>query len=110
MSQKRIMLVESGHFIGGVIHSLFERQNEMRVIETTPTNTRELIRAVELHKPEIIVLDDTVHANYLAQLLSYMRNSEDFRVLVVNTDRNRVSVYQKQQVDVNQSADFFALL
>lgn len=110
MAEKRIMLIESGQFIGGVIHNLFQQYEQLSVIEAAPTNWRELLRAIKRHRPEIVVLDDTVHASYLEQLLRYMQHSPGFRVVVMNTDSNQVSVYEKQQYDVRGTADFFAIL
>lgn len=109
MTEKRIMLVESGQFLGGVIHRLFEQQEQLRVIETAPPTPRALLREVAQHNPEVVVLDDTLPDGFLAQLLRYMHNS-DILVVVVNANRNEVSVYQKQQIDVRQPADLFAVL
>lgn len=109
--EKRVLLIESGRFIGGVIHSLFTDRDQLQVTVAAPTNSRELLKAVKKHQPEIIVLDDTVCMDYLSHLLHYMQGSSSaIRVIVLNTDSNRVEVYDKQQVSVNRTADFFAVL
>lgn len=110
MSEKRILLIESGQFIGGVIYSLFANHEHSRVFEANPSNSRELLQAVREHNPEIVVLDDTVCGGYLPILLRYMQNKDNIRVVVVHTDSNKVQVYQKQQIHVRQTADFFAIL
>ncbi len=110
MTEKRILLIESGQFIGGVIYSLFARQDHLSVIESSPTNSRQLRSALTKHKPEIVVLDDTVRLAYLPHLLKYMQGNEGVRVVVVNADSNQVEVYEKQQIDVRRTADFFAIL
>lgn len=110
MPEKRILLIESGHFIGGVIHSLFAHQEHLRVFEASPENSRELLQAVQKHNPEIVVLDDTVCVSYLPILLRYMQNKDNIRVVVVQTNSNQVQLYQKQQIHVRQTADFFAIL
>jgi chemotaxis response regulator CheB len=110
MAEKRVLLIESGQFIGGVIHSLFAHQDDLRVTEAAPANTRELLRAVRKTKPEIIVMDDTVCVHYLPILLRYMQNCSGVRVVVMNTDRNQVELYEKQQIRFQQTADFFAIL
>jgi len=110
MSEKRILLIESGQFIGGVIHSLFTHQDHLTVIEAAPTNNRELLQAVRKSRPEIIVLDDTVCPTYLPLLLRHMQNSDGIRVVVVNTDSNQIELYEKQQINLRQTADFFAIL
>jgi chemotaxis response regulator CheB len=110
MVEKRVLLVESGHFIGGVIYNLFQQHDQLRIIETSPVNTAELITVVEKHRPHIVVLDDTVDEAFLSRLLGYMQNSGDFRVVVVDTNSNRISIYQKQQINVHRTADLFAIL
>lgn len=110
MAEKRVLLVESGLFIGGVIEHLFARYGQVRVIESFPHSCNEMMMAVREHNPEIIVLDDTLSCDYLTQLLRYMRGSKNLRVVVVNTNSNQVEVYQKEQVPVRQTADFFAIL
>jgi chemotaxis response regulator CheB len=110
MSRKRVLLVESGHFLGGVIGSLFANYEHLSLIEASPANGLELVNAVKEHKPQIVVLDDTLNNKYLEQLLRYMQTVDGFRVVVVGADSNHVEVYQKQQIPVYHTADFFALL
>lgn len=110
MAVKKVLLIESGHFIGGVIHSLFSSCDKVTVVEAAPANPSQLLRAIRKHKPAVIVLDDTVHTEYLDYLLHYMQSSEAIRVVVVNTDSNLLEIYQKQRVNINHPADFFAAL
>lgn len=110
MAQKRVLLIESGQFIGGVIRNLFLKYDDLTVFETSPNNTRELNKAVKRYQPDIIVLDDTVNASFLSLLLRLLQNRDDLRVVVVNTDNNHVSVYQKQKIEVSQTDDFFSIL
>lgn len=109
MFRKRVLLIESGKFIGGVIHSLFSHYDQLTVIEAAPANERELLKAVKEHQPEIVVIDDTLK-DYLTYLLNYLPGSEDLRVIVVDANHNQVEVYQKQQIAVKQTADFFAIM
>jgi hypothetical protein len=107
---KCVLLVESGQFIGGVIGNLFSRfAADLKLVEIFPANGAELISAVKTHQPQVVVLDDTLNERFLAQLLHFMQTSEALRVLVVNANSNKVSVYQKQQIPLSETADFFAL-
>ncbi len=110
MAEKRVLLIESGQFIGGVIHSLFVDKDQLGVIEVAPSNSRELLRTVQEHQPEIIVLDDTVCYAFLSILLKYMQSSSGVRVVVLNTESNQVELYQKQQIPVLKTDDLFAIL
>lgn len=88
---------------------MFSRHEKFTIIEAKPESGQALLRAMQEHQPEIVVMDDTLQMEYLNYLLYYMRSSEDLRIVVVNTNSNRVEVYHKQQVPVKQSADFFAV-
>jgi chemotaxis response regulator CheB len=110
MVEKRVLLIESGRFIGGVIHSLFKQQEQLIVLTESPTNSAELVEAVQKHNPDIIILDDTVQKEFLPKLLTMMTRGMGVRVVVVNTDSNQVDIYEKQQVPVHRKADFFAVL
>ena len=105
-----MLLVESGHFLGGVISSLFSHYDHLSLIEASPANGAALIKAVKEHDAQIVILDDTLNNKYLDQLLRYMQTTDGLRVVVVGADSNRVEVYQKQQVPLRATADFFALL
>jgi chemotaxis response regulator CheB len=110
MAAKRVLLVESGRFIGGVIYSLFAREEKLNVCEITPEDPRALLRAVREFDPEVVVMDDTQHIEYLNHLLHYLPKSNNLRIVVVNSNCNKVEVYQKQQVPVLNTADLFAML
>ncbi len=111
MAEKSVLLIESGQFIGGVIHSLFAHHDNLNVIEARPSNSRQLLKAVAKHRPKIIVLDDTVRVDYLPHLLRYMQSSDDdIRVVVVNANSNQVELFERQQINLHRTADFFAIL
>lgn len=110
MEAKRVLLVESGRFIGGVIHSLFAREQKLDVFEIRPDSPQALLRAVRDFEPDVVVMDDTQHYEYLNHLLCYLRKSTNLRIVVVNANSNRVELYEKQQVPVLKTADLFAML
>jgi DNA-binding NarL/FixJ family response regulator len=110
MKNKRVLLIESGRFIGGVIHSLFETHETFTVIEAEPEDGEALINAVNYHLPDVVVLDDTLRFEYLDELLPFLRKNENFRIVIVNTAQNQVDVYQKQQVPVLHSSDLFTII
>lgn len=110
MAEKTILLIQSGRFLGEIIASLFDNNDALTVIETAPTTARELVQVVETHRPDCVILDDTVEQRYLNALMRLMQTARDLRVVVVNTGSNHVEVYGKQQVEVHQKADFFAVL
>jgi chemotaxis response regulator CheB len=110
MSRKRVLLVESGQFLGGVISSLFSKYEHLSLIEASPANEAELVKAVKDCDAQIVVIDDTLNHKFLSHLLRYMQTTEGLRVVVVGADSNQVEVYQKQMVPLHHTADFFALL
>lgn len=110
MHTKRVLLIESGRFIGGVIHSLFEANETLTVIEAQPQDGAALIGAVKKHRPDVVVLDDTLKFDYLSELLPFLCQNDGFRIIVVDTSSNQVEVYQKNRVPVRQSSDLFEMI
>jgi chemotaxis response regulator CheB len=110
MQTKRVLLIESGCFIGGVIHNLFESSEKFTIFQARPHDGNALILAVQDYNPDVVILDDTLKFDYLNDLLRYLSLSDDFRVIIVNTNANKIEVYQKNQIPVLQSADLFAMI
>ena len=110
MKEKRVLLVESGRFIGGVIHRLFALEDKLTVREICPKSPRELLREVNSYLPDVVVLDDTQQVNYLNYLLCSLPTCARLRIVVVNANSNQVEVYYKQQVPVMNTADLFAVI
>ena len=109
MEAKRVLLVESGLFIGGVIHSLFAKEEKLDVREVAPADPRSLLREVRDFDPAVVVMDDTHRVEYLDHLLRYLPKSHQLRIVVVNANSNKAEVYQKQQVPVRKTSDLFAM-
>jgi hypothetical protein len=110
MSRKRILLIESGQFLGGVIHNLFAGWEQFDVISANPANWRNLVAVMRQSRPDIVVMDDTLGSNYLANLLIHMQNSEVMRIVIVHTESNQVQMYQKREITVNQTKDLISIL
>lgn len=110
MANTRVLLIESGRFIGGVIHSLFERCEKITVIEAHPQDSIALMSEVDRVMPEVVVLDDTLKFDYLDDLLAYLRKANNFRIIIVDTGANQVEVYQKSKVPVLKTDDFITII
>lgn len=108
MAVKRILLIESGRFIGGVIQHLFAQQAQLVVAEASPGNVKELIHAVEVHRPDVVVIDDSLSDRFIGPLLEMA--CEKLHVVVVYTESNRVAIYKKQHIQVKNTSDLFAAL
>jgi chemotaxis response regulator CheB len=110
MTRKRVLLIESGRFLGGVIHDLFARFDKITVFTARPSSARNLLAEVHANQPDIVVMDDTLGIQYLAHLLRYMQNDRNISVFIVNTESNQVQIFQKQEINLTQSQDLFAIL
>ena len=109
MDAKKILLVESGNFIGGVIYSLLNGKEDLDVIEIEPQDVASLMKAVQHYQPETVVLEDSMQDSFLDTLLLHLRTSDGFQVVVVNTNSNEVEVYQKLHLKVKAFTDFLAV-
>jgi len=110
MDNKKVLLIESGYFLGGVIHNLLESKEDLTVIEAQPKTGRELIETIYQYQPDVIILDDTIDFDCMDELMAYLRKNDAFRVVIVCTDSNHIEVYQKNQIAVHQSSDLFDMI
>jgi DNA-binding NarL/FixJ family response regulator len=109
-TRKRVLLIISGKFLGGVIHNLFSGCDQLSVSTAKPTSGRKLLDEVRTQQPEIVVIDDTLGMEYLANLMVYMQNGVNIRVVVLNTESNQVQIFQKHEIKLTQPEDLFAIL
>jgi DNA-binding NarL/FixJ family response regulator len=69
-----------------------------------------LLREVERHHPDILILDETLRSKQLSELFRVFQDYPDLRILVINPKENVVHVYENQKIRVDRSADLLAAI
>ena len=111
MPLKRVLIIESGLFVGGVIDDLLKsRCGDLEVRSISPSGVSDMCRVVALFNPEVIITDDTSPDELLKAILLYSLRFPNLRVVVICADANRLQVYNTQRVEVVRLEDFLAVI
>jgi chemotaxis response regulator CheB len=111
LGSKRVLIIESGHFVGGVIDDVLKSHcGDLELRSIVPTNVTELRRAVAEFQPDIIIADDTTPDELLKVILLISLRYPALRVVVICADSNRVQIYNMERVEVAHLEDFLAVL
>lgn len=111
MTAKRVLVVQSGLFVGGVIDDVLKsRCDDLEVRSITPENVAGLRRAFKQFNPDIIIADDTSPDEVLKAILLISLRSPALRVVVICADASRIQIYNMERIEVTHLEDFLAVL
>ncbi len=110
MVTKRILLVETGQLIGGVIRDLLTSHPDYQVVGVNPSNPEEFQKAIEEKQPDVVLLDDTITIGCMASAFQILQNFPQLRIVTLCSNENRVHIYSAQHVTVTELADFYSIL
>ncbi len=111
MTFKRVLVIESGLLVGGVIDDLLKtRCGELEVRSVTPSGVSDMCRIIALYNPEVVITDDTSPDELLKAILLYSLRFPTLRVVVIRADANRLQIYNTQRVEVAHIEDFLAVI
>ncbi len=111
MTSKRVLVIESGLFVGGVINELLKsRCADVEVQSISPSGVSDMCRVIALFNPDVIITDDTSPDELLKAILLYSLRFPNLRVVVICADSNRLQIYNTQRVEVAHMEDFLAVI
>ena len=111
MTLKRVLVIESGLLVGGVIDDLLKtRCEDLEVHSVSPSSVSDMCRFVALYNPEVIITDDTSPDELLKAILLYSLRFPNLRVVVICADANRLQIYNSQHVEVAHMDDFLKVI
>ena len=111
MTFKRVLVIESGLLVGGVIDDLLKtRCDDLEVHNVSPSGVSDMCRFIALYNPEVIICDDTSPDELLKAILLYSLRFPNLRVVVICADANRLQIYNTQRVEVAHIEDFLAVI
>lgn len=102
---KKILVLEMGNFLGGVIEDLISSYSCFEVRAVAQADFDQLGEILEVFRPEVIVIDDTIRSQYLSQLLLTVGTLTNVRVVVVFPNENQIQVLEQEKISVVQATD-----
>lgn len=110
MVTKRILLVETGQLIGGVIRDLLASHPDYQVIGVNPSNPDEFQKAIQEDQPDVVLMDDTITIGCMSSAFQILQEFPQLRLVILCSNENRAHVYSAQHVTVTELADFYSIL
>lgn len=104
---KKVVLIESGLFIGGVLQDLIAQQSRLVVIRLEEKDIVKVLSDVSYEDPDVLIIDDLTFELHGHQFLTLLQQCAHFRIIVINSKENQGEVYSRFHFPIHQAADFF---
>lgn len=110
-SPKRVLIVELGQFLGGTLNELLKTHSDLVMDTVSPINSDDFRNKIHEFKPDVILMDDTIHRSELGNLLLVaLEEFSDLRVMILNANQNQVHLFAQKRIAVRSSADLLSAL
>lgn len=96
--------------MGVTVENLFKTQVDLDVVNAQSLTDADLIQELELYRPDVLILDESVDLNNPTRLLKPLISLPNLIVIMLNTEANVMHVYKKQDVLVTQISDLFSVV
>jgi chemotaxis response regulator CheB len=108
---KRVLIIESGLFVGGVIKEVLKsRPSDLEVVSLVPVDVAEIRRVIEEYQPDVLIADDTSSDEVMNAILLDSICCPKMRLVIFCAGANNVNIYSTQRVEVAHLNDFLAVL
>ncbi len=108
---KRLLIVESGFFVGEIIHDfLKDRCESMDVCTLFHAKVTEINRSIIEFQPDIVLVDDTSPEEVMRAIFILTKSFPNVRVVILCADSNRIQVFDARRLEVESMEDFLAVL
>jgi hypothetical protein len=109
----KILLILDGEstLLSDGLLSMLDSLENTRHTTTLLRNNGTLLQEIQAHRPDVIVLFEDDHSECpsdLARILCVI--DQRVRVLIVSREKNTALVFEKNQIPIHSSADFFAFI
>jgi chemotaxis response regulator CheB len=110
VNAQRVLVVENESLLGAGIERLLTHEDCLNVCGISPRSVSQLLYEIERFRPDVIVLDAATELATSAELLTCLWDYPEMRVVAVRRDGALMSIYEKQEVAITQTADFVAVI
>jgi hypothetical protein len=106
-----VMLLDGNHILTAGLASLITENQELQLEHVTKVDDLSILAAINRRQPDVIVIteSDPYELTRILELLESARPDSAWRIMIVRQDTNRIDVYDKRQVMINQRQDVIDL-
>jgi DNA polymerase elongation subunit (family B) len=110
MNKKRVLVLRSNYLLSAGVECLLIEQKDLEVvsidIECSTNPVEEFINV----RPDVMVIDESTIITSLVSLVELFEIFPELRVIVVNLEKNHMSVFDKRHIPIQHLTDFYAAL
>jgi len=112
MAPKRVLIVNVRSLLLETVAGLLDSNGNgnFDVVSTLVDNLPELIHEIGQIKPDIIVLDEATAFTKPADLIVALLNIQAIRLIVVNSETNKMGLYDKSEFMISHPSHFIDAL
>lgn len=106
----RVLIIENQLLLGAGLQSLLSGETDLDVIGISPRNQLELVREIRQLQPDIVFLDKDSRLTDATDLLTFLENFPELRVVVINANDHLVRIYNKRETRLCQATDLLGII
>jgi len=103
---KRVLVIGDGKLIGSGVESILSRENDLVIMHTIPTTKAAFKKEIATFKPDVIIIDENLKLLNLSRFLGLLEQIPAVRLMILALEENRIQIFDKQDVQIEQLADF----
>ncbi len=108
---KRVLIIESGLFVGGVIKDILKsRPADLEVRSLVSANILEIRRVIADYLPDVLIADDTSPDDVMNAILLHAISFPMMKLVIFCAGTNNVNIYSTQRVEIAHLSDFLSVL
>ena len=108
---KRVLIIESGLFIGGVIHDLLKNYLcKLQVRSLIPANVTDIRREINEFNPDLVIVDDSSPEDVLNAIMQCAMQFPRLKLVEICADTNHIQIFNMHRVEMVHLEDFLAVL
>jgi DNA-binding NarL/FixJ family response regulator len=102
---KRVLVIQSKHLLATGILYLLNRELDLNVFDATCNDEIALLEHIKNIKPAVLVMDESSQLTDHFSFFPLLNDCPNLRVIVVDERKNRIHVYEIQELEVRRAAD-----
>lgn len=106
----RVLVVENQLLLGAGIQKFLSDEADFEVIGSSPSDQLDLVREIRQLRPDVVFLDIDSRLADAIDLLNFLEDFPDLRVILVSTDHDRIQIYTRREVLIHHPTDLFGII
>lgn len=107
---QRVLIIENQLLLGAGLQELLSDQTDFDVIGISPNSQDDLVREIRQIQPNVAFLNEDSHLTDANNLLAFLEDLPELRVIVVSANHDVAYIYNKQEIRLYHHTDLFGII